>query len=267
MKLTVIGASGSISGPDSPASCYLVQAPYADGTFALLLDLGPGALGVLHRFLDPARVDAVLLSHLHPDHCLDLCGLYVEATYSTWASAGTVDVPSPWPPIDVHAPSGAAERIARAYAPTAAEVDGPGPGRHFRFRTWLPEQTIGPFTVTTVRVDHPVEAYAVRLEEVATGATLVFSGDTGPCPALVELARGADLLLCEAAFRDRPDNPPGVHLSGREAGEHAELAGVKRLVLTHVPPWHVPADVLAEAEPVFDGPVELARTGARWLLD
>ncbi|MGI8458039.1 MAG: MBL fold metallo-hydrolase [Propionibacteriaceae bacterium] len=262
MRLTVVGASGSIGGPESPASCYLVQAPYEGATFAVLLDLGPGALGVLHRFLDPAELDAVLLSHLHPDHCLDLCGLYVEATYSSWAGSAT----APWPAIDVHGPSGAAERIARAYAATSAEVDGPGPGRHFRFRTWSAEQTIGPFRVRTARVAHPVQAYAIRLEEVATGATLVFSGDTGPSPALVDLARDADLLLCEAAFLDRPDNPAGVHLSGREAGEHAERAGVRRLVLTHIPPWHLPADVLAEAQPAFPGPVELARTGACWTL-
>jgi ribonuclease BN (tRNA processing enzyme) len=263
VKLTVIGASGSISGPDSPASCYLLQAPYRDTTYALLLDLGPGALGVLHRFLDPSRLDGVLLSHLHPDHCLDLCGLYVEATYSTWADAAT---PAPWPPIDVYGPTGTAERIARAYAPTPGEVDGPGPGRYFRFRTWATQQTIGPFVVATTRVAHPVEAYAVAVRETLTGATLVYSGDTGPCPALVELARGADLLLCEAAFLDRPDNPPGVHLSGRQAGEHAEQAGAQRLVLTHIPPWHRPDEVLTEARTSFAGPVELARTGSRWTL-
>ena len=85
MRLTVIGCSGSMPGPDSPASCYLVQAPYEGRTFSLLLDLGPGALGLLYRYLDPRRVDAFALSHLHPDHCLDLCAYYVLARYSPTA--------------------------------------------------------------------------------------------------------------------------------------------------------------------------------------
>ena len=77
MQLTIVGASGSVSGPLSPASCYLVQAPFEGRTFSLLLDLGPGSFGALYRYLDPAQLDAVAISHLHPDHCVDLCGLYV----------------------------------------------------------------------------------------------------------------------------------------------------------------------------------------------
>ena len=82
MKLTVVGCSGSISGPDSPASSYLVQAPYDNRTFSLLLDFGPGAMGALYRYLDPREIDAIGLSHLHADHCLDLCGYHVAACYS-----------------------------------------------------------------------------------------------------------------------------------------------------------------------------------------
>ena len=82
MKLTIVGCSGSLSGPDSPASSYLVQAPYQDRMFSLLLDCGPGAMGALYRYLDPREVDAIALSHLHADHCLDLCGYYVAACYS-----------------------------------------------------------------------------------------------------------------------------------------------------------------------------------------
>ena len=74
MELTIVGCSGSVSGPDSTASCYLVRAPYEGRTYALVLDLGPGSFGQLYRYLDPAQVDAIGLSHLHPDHCLDLTG-------------------------------------------------------------------------------------------------------------------------------------------------------------------------------------------------
>ncbi len=74
MELTVIGNSGSFPGPASPASCYLVSAAYEGRTWRILLDLGSGALGALQRYTDALAIDAVLFSHLHPDHCLDLCG-------------------------------------------------------------------------------------------------------------------------------------------------------------------------------------------------
>ena len=101
---------------------------------------------------------------------------------------------------------------------------------------------------------------AVRLE--AGGASLVYSGDTGATPALVELARDCDLLLCEASWPSEPPPPPGIHLTGREAGEHAARAGAGRTVLTHLMPYADPATVLAEARERYAGPLELARTGA-----
>ncbi|HEY5821913.1 MAG TPA: MBL fold metallo-hydrolase [Propionibacteriaceae bacterium] len=262
MKLTVVGCSGSVSGPESPASSYLVQAPYEGRVFSLVLDLGPGALGALYRYLDPRDIDAFALSHLHPDHCLDLCAAYVAGRYSPSA---------PWPRRPVHGPTGTAQRMGRAY--DVARFDGgtseagPSIAEHFDYRDWQPVQQIGPFTVQTARVDHPVEAYAIRVEEqVPHGGTLVFSGDTGPCPALVELAAGVDLLLVEAAFLDRPGNPTGVHLNGREAAQAGAAAGVGSIVLTHIPPWHDPDQVLAQAMPHFDGPVALAVSGASWTI-
>ncbi|GAB3742263.1 MBL fold metallo-hydrolase [Microlunatus parietis] len=263
MKLTVVGCSGSGSGPESPASSYLVQADHEGRTFSLLLDLGPGSFGALYRYVDPADVEAVLLSHLHPDHCLDLCALYVGASYSPTA---------PWRPAAVYGPADTAERLVRAYdvaVPPGTEPAEPGRGiaDYFDYRTWQPSQQIGPFDVTVTRVAHPVEAYGIRLTERAgSGASLVFSGDTGPSPALTELASGADLLLIEASFLDRPDNPAGLHLSGRQAAELGSAAGVGAVVLTHIPPWHDPDRVLAEATPHFAGSVELARSGARWTI-
>ncbi|MEJ7742649.1 MAG: MBL fold metallo-hydrolase [Nocardioidaceae bacterium] len=93
---------------------------------------------------------------------------------------------------------------------------------------------------------------------------LVYSGDTGPCPALEALAGGCDLLLAEAAFLERPGNPEHLHLTGRQAAETASRAGAGRLVLTHVPPWYSPADVLAEASPHFEGDIELAAPGNQY---
>ena len=268
MRLTVVGCSGSTSGPESPASCYLVQADHDGRTFSLVLDLGPGSFGALQRHVDPSTVDAYALSHLHPDHCLDLCGAYVAARYSAT---------SPWAKAPVYAPAGAAARITAAYdvppRDGRAREAGDSIGEWFGFRTWQPEQQIGPFRVATAQVDHPVVAYAIRVTESGgEGGSLVFSGDTGPCDALVELARGedglgVDLLLVEAAFRDKADgNPAGVHLTGAQAAAAGEQAGAKRVLLTHIPPWHDPVEVLTEATPHFSGPTSLAVTGAVWTI-
>jgi ribonuclease BN (tRNA processing enzyme) len=257
MELVVVGCSGSVSGPESAASSYLVQAPYQGRTFSMVLDLGPGALGALYRYLDPREVDAIGFSHLHPDHCLDACAYYVAAKYSPGSS---------WNHTQIFGPPGTAERLARAYEVAPAEGkapdSGPGIADHFRYVDWQPEQTVGPFHVRTALVDHPVPAYAIRLD-AADGGSLVFSGDTGPCQALIDLAVGADLLLVEAAFVARPDNPPHLHLTGAEAAATGATAGVGAVMLTHIPPWHDPAQVFAEARPHFDGDLSLDTPGAR----
>lgn len=260
MRLTVVGCSGSVPGPDSPASSYLVQAPYEGRLFSLLVDCGPGAFGALHRYLEPRDVDAFALSHLHPDHCLDLCACYVAGRYSPTA---------PWPRRPLYSPAGTAVRLARAYEVPPRDgtttESGPSIAEYYDYRDWQPTQMIGPFTVRTVLVDHPVEAYALRIEEnVEGGGTLVYSGDTGPCEALVGLARGVDLLLVESAFMILASNPQHLHLTGRDAAEAGQAAGVGAVVLTHIPPWHEPDRVLAEARPHFDGPVGLATSGATW---
>jgi ribonuclease BN (tRNA processing enzyme) len=243
----VVGCSGSYPGPDSPASCYLLEAEHEGRTWRIVLDLGNGALGALHRYADPLAIDAVLLSHLHADHCIDLTSYYVLRKYHP---AGRR------PPIPVYGPDGTPGRLARAYDLPKS----PGMTEEFTFHFYPQEPfTIGPFTVTASEVAHPVPAYAMRIE--ADGRTLTYSGDTGPCDALVEAARGADLFLCEASFVDGGDNPPDLHLTGVEAGAAATKAGARRLVLTHVPPWHDARVVLREAGDTYDGPVELAVPG------
>jgi ribonuclease BN (tRNA processing enzyme) len=247
MRLTVVGNSGSYPGPGSPASCYLLEGEHDGRTWRVVLDLGNGALGALHRYVDPLTLDAVLLSHLHADHCLDLCGYYVMRKYHP---------DGPQPQVPVWGPSGTAARMARAYD---LEED-PGMTAEFDFRTFPEaEFEIGPFTVAARRVVHPVAAYSLRVS--AGGRSLVYSGDTAACPALTEHAKGADLLLCEASFLDSADNPPGIHLTGVEAGRVAVDAEVDRLLITHIPPWHRPDVVLAEAQTSYDGNVGLAVAG------
>lgn len=252
MRLIVLGCSGSGPGPTSPASGYLVRA----GDTALVLDLGNGTFGALQRHLDPWQLDGVVFSHLHPDHCADFSALVVHRRYHPFPPFDPASRPLP-----VLAPGEAPRRFACQYAPSAEELANTDLGDVFAFRAHSDGavERVGQATVRVRAVDHLCEAYGVRVEH--GGRTLVFSGDTGPCAGLVELAEGADVLLCEASWphvTDRWTEPPtGVHLSARQAGEHATAAGVGRLLLTHVPPWTDGAQLLAEAKEAFDGPVEM----------
>ncbi|WP_435745635.1 MBL fold metallo-hydrolase [Nocardioides sp. SYSU DS0663] len=255
MRLTVVGCSGSYPGPRSPASCYLLEAEHDDGsglrTWRVLLDLGSGALGPLHDVVDPLAIDAVLLSHLHADHCLDLCGYHVLRRYHPSGHQ---------PRIPVWGPEGTADRMARAYD---LPLD-TGMHEEFDFRVWGGPVRVGPFEVEPVPVDHPVPAFGLRV--AADGAVLAYSGDTGPCAGLDRVAADADLFLAEASFEACRENPPNLHLTGADCGDTATRVRARRLVLTHVPPWHDPEVVLAEARTVYDGPLELARPGAVYEL-
>jgi ribonuclease BN (tRNA processing enzyme) len=191
-----------------------------------------------------------MLSHLHADHCLDLCSYYVARKYDP--SGG------PHARLPVYGPAGTADRLARAYDLPSE----PGMHAEFAFETLTAGRTydIGPMRVTVDRVEHPVEAYAFRVEH--GGRVLTYSGDTAGCANLVALARDADLFLCEAAFHEGRDDTPGIHLTGRGAGAAASAAGARRLILTHLPPWNDPERSFAEAREAYAGPIEVARCGA-----
>ncbi|MGO9078896.1 MAG: MBL fold metallo-hydrolase [Streptosporangiaceae bacterium] len=248
MRVTVIGCAGSFPGPDSPASCYLVE---AEG-FRLVLDLGTGALGALQRAAGLAEIDAICLSHQHPDHCLDMCSYAVARRYHP---AG------PMPRIPVYGPARTQERLARAM--------GLDPGttmtEAFEFVTLQPGPAeIGPLRITAAHMNHPVETFGFRIEH--DGVALAYSADTGVCDELVTLARGADVLLSEASFLDGPGLPEGLHLTAGQAGAHAARAGAGRLVLTHLVPGNDRERSRAEAAAAFTGPLSLAAAGQELTL-
>ena len=255
MRLTIVGCSGSLAGPGSPASCYLVQAEHQGRTWNLVLDLGSGALGALQRHLDLKDIDAVVLSHLHADHCLDLCGLYVAQKYSPAVAARTR--------IPVYGPRGTAERMARAYDMTPPD----GMHHQFDFRELVDSRVvrIGPFHVTPHLVRHPAEAYGIRVE--AEGEVMAYTGDTDTCDGLNILFHDATLALADSAFVDGRDVAQGIHLSGSRAAQAAvDAGGVRRLMLTHIPPWNDPAVCRAQAEAVWPGEVEVAQADAVYEL-
>jgi ribonuclease BN (tRNA processing enzyme) len=125
--------------------------------------------------------------------------------------------------------------------------------------------TVGPFTITPVRVNHPIEAYGFRVE--AQGRVLAYTGDTDTCDQLDELMTGADLVLADSAFVEGRDTVSDIHLSGRRAAEAAVRAGgVTRLMLTHIPAWNDPEVCRQQAAAVWPGCVELAEPDATYRL-
>jgi ribonuclease BN (tRNA processing enzyme) len=240
VKLTVLGCAGSFPSASSACSSYLVE---ADG-FRLLVDMGNGSMSALARRTDLYAVDAIVISHLHPDHWIDLCQYLVARKYAPSRTLAS---------IPVFSPQGLAERID-----VLEGASGSWKGV-FDLQVLTPGcLSIGPFAVTARRMNHPVETYGFRI--VHGDRALAYSADTAACDALVELARDADVFLCEASFLDRPGNVPNLHLTGREAGEHAAAAGAHRLLLTHlVEAWGDADTTLAEARSAYAGPIDIVR--------
>lgn len=260
MILTVIGCTGSFAGPDSPASCYLLTGTDHDGRdWRLLMDLGNGSLGALQRHIDLGDIDAVLISHLHPDHCVDLAGLHVAVKWDPrgW-TAGPVPVWGP-PRLEEYLRSA---HVLDAASPIDAE---------FTVGEWQEGAavSIGPFRITPHRVEHPVEdPFALRVEYDGRNgiSVLTYSGDSDACEGLTEAARGADLFLCEAAYHEQRDEYRGIHLTGLRAGQTAAAAHADELMLTHLPVWNSPTRAVIEAAQAFTGPISLAQPSTSYRI-
>jgi ribonuclease BN (tRNA processing enzyme) len=208
--------------------------------FRLLMDPGYAVTPLL----DPLTVDAVFVSHGHPDHCADLNPLL----------RGRVLADSPPAPLPVFAPSGAVDAVLALDSPRmmagACSVVEVVPGEPFG---------IGPFAATTRLLPHHVANLGIRLS--AAGSSLAYTGDTGPSPEIVALARGVDLLIAEATYPEVVPDGDGPYLSSaRQAGEHADAAGAGSLMLTHLWPGIEPERALAGAA-AFAGPTSVARPG------
>jgi ribonuclease BN (tRNA processing enzyme) len=240
MRLTVIGGTGGYPGRGQPCSGYLIE---ADG-FTILVDPGYGVAMTLTADTAPA-IDAVLISHGHPDHCADLNPILR-------ARAWTDPPPRPLP---VHAPAGALDAVLALDRPEV--VAGSYVLRPLQAGT---ELTIGPFAIQTAMLPHPRPNLGFRVS--AGGRSLVYTGDCGPSDALVAFATGASVLLAEASYADTvPPEILGSLSSAADVGREAAAAGVGGLLLTHLMPRTDPAQAVAAAARSFDGPVEVARQG------
>jgi ribonuclease BN (tRNA processing enzyme) len=244
VELTILGSSGTWPGPGRATCGYLVS---HDGAH-LWLDAGSGTFARLQQRIRVDQMTGIVISHGHPDHFSDLLMCFYARRYGGLGAPG-LDVYSPPDFTDKCALLVAEEGMKVLYEDLAFTTVRDGD----RF-------TVGPFSIETIEMVHVgVEAMGYRIE--AGGVTLGYSGDGGPSPNLVEVARDADLFLCEATYQNASTQFP-FHSSARQAGEHATKAGAKRLMLTHIVPTLDPAVSVAEASEVFDGPVSAADEGS-----
>ncbi|MER6122671.1 MBL fold metallo-hydrolase [Streptomyces sp. NPDC001795] len=242
LSLTVLGTASPHPGPDRPCSGYLLRGGGAE----VWLDAGPGTFAELQRHTDPTRLTAIWVSHLHADHSADLlCAVYAFAY-------GGLTPPAP---IPVYAPGDCVRRLAGFFGhPDVRFLSGildfrPLYDGHF-VQHWN-------LRLTARAVAHDTEAYGLRAE--CQGSVLAYSGDSGPCDALAELASGADLFLCEADIDRHREGEQQVHLTPEDAGACAK--GARELLVTHVGPTLTREAAVGRAAAIFGGPTAAAREG------
>jgi|SRR4051794_1550413 len=249
MRITVLGKSPSWQDAGGACSGYLVQ----EGATSLLLDCGNGVFGKLREQLDYVSVDAVVLSHLHADHFLDLVPFSYALTYGPRSGDGVRPV--------LHAPPGAGEIFRRIVGAWGSEdlVENAFDLREYESSADL---EVGPLRISFCEVDHFVQCFAVAITSTDGGGRFVFGADTGPSDTLVEFASGADLLIVEATLRAPESDGDRGHLTPGEAGAHAARAGVGALVITHITDELDESQARREATEAFGKDVAVARESA-----
>ena len=261
LKLTILGKSPSWQDAAGACSGYLVQSE----TTSILLDCGNGVFSKLRMHLDYVDIDAVVLSHMHADHWLDLVPYAYALTYAPRQQPVPVHI---WPGTDdpsrprLIAPPGATEMFRRVVGSwgnddlieNAFELTEYSPGDAVE---------IGDLSASFQEVPHFMQTFAVDFRSAdGSGGRLTYGADCRPGKEIIEIARDADLLLLEATL-PRPERT-GVrgHMTPGEAGDHAREAGAKKVVITHISDELGDDWAKAEAEKTFNGTVDVAREGA-----
>lgn len=236
LSLTVLGTCGSYPGPGGACSGYLVQGEGA----SVWVDAGSGTMANLQLHVPLEQVDAVVLSHEHPDHWADVEGFRVACAYVIQRFG-----------VPLYAPSGLTRLLYEEFK-NVLEWHEVADGD---------QVPVGSLSFTFSQTDHGPETLAMRID--GGGRSLAYSADTGPGWGFDRLGSGIDLALCEATFTAEYEGH-SKHLSGRQAGLAAREGGVRRLLLTHFWPTLSPQEMLAEAAASFGGPVEIARANERY---
>jgi ribonuclease BN (tRNA processing enzyme) len=252
MQITVLGKSPSWQDAGGACSGYLVETA---GT-KILIDCGSGVFGKLRERIDYADLDAIVISHFHGDHCLDLMPYAYALTYSPrWSSAN----PAPRPRLIV--PSGGGDllrQIAGVFGPDETIVNA------FEVSEYEPQEVVGAgdFELRFCLVPHYITTFAISVTAAGEKGRFTFGADCAPNQQLIDFASGSDLLLIEATLRESGGDEPRGHLTAIEAGQHGRAANVGRLVLTHISDELDQALSVAEASEAFGGAVMLASEGA-----
>jgi ribonuclease BN (tRNA processing enzyme) len=243
MQITVLGGCGAWPAAGAACSGFLVE---HEG-FRVLLDAGYATLPRLLETTPADQIDAVLISHGHPDHCADLNPLLRSRAL----------VADPPPPLTVFAPTAALNAVLA--------LDRPGMlDDALVLHEFEPNQSlaVGPFTVRTRLLPHSVPNAGMRLE--AGDKVIAYTGDCGPDPAVVELAYSADLLIAEATYPERVPSAVARHLtSAHQAAAQAARAGVGRMALTHLWPGTDPNAAMDAARKAYGGHIDIAQSGLR----
>ncbi|MGH9055666.1 MAG: MBL fold metallo-hydrolase [Acidimicrobiales bacterium] len=238
LSLTVLGCDGTYPGPGGACSGYLLE---CEGT-RVWLDAGAGTLANLQLHVSIEDLDAVVVTHSHPDHWTDLEHFAVACKWVI----GRTGVP-------VYAPEGLDLLLRIGSAAGVLAWHPVGDAETVR---------VGAISLTFSRTDHPPPTLAVRAD--GAGRSLGYSADSGPGWSLASLGPGLHLLLCEATFLFDKEGTLG-HMSARQAGASAREAGVERLVITHLRPRVDREKARAEAAAAFGGDVTVAATGDRYV--
>jgi len=262
VRVIVLGKSPSWQDAAGACSGYLVQ----EGDFRLLLDCGNGVFSKLRRICDYVDVDAVLISHLHADHFLDLVPFSYALSYAPRQQPVPV---AGWPGTDtparpeLYVPHGGPEIFRRIVGCWGNEdlIENAFSISEYEASD---ELQIGSLAVRFCEVPHFTRTYAVELS--SDSGRLTFSADCSPNEELVSFARDTDMLLIEATLPRPERNGVRGHLTPREAGEHGRRAGARRLVLTHYSDELDSEWALTEAREAYGGPVELAYEGASYVV-
>ena len=239
LALTVLGCSGSYAAAGQACSGYLVQS----SSTTLWVDCGPGTLANVQNHVGLHDIDAIVISHHHPDHCAELPVIYNAYKYFTDVkrirAVGTADV----------------RRVTDAFQPNRDSGD------LFDWEIVSDGDIaqIGNIRLSFSQTDHPVETLAMLFQ--CDDASIVYTSDTGRGWSLARLGHEPDIVLGEGTLIGATDNPAIPHISCAHLAADANKVGAKRLVVTHVPPGSDPSKHLEEAASVFDGNVELAATG------
>jgi ribonuclease BN (tRNA processing enzyme) len=240
MRLTVVGSSASYAGPGQACSGYLVTS----GRTRILMDCGNGSLANLAKVIDPGELDAIFITHRHPDHFLDMFAMQALLRYAPSGPAA---------PVALYSPDGLLDAMA-------CVLDGRGHDDMLAAFVATPFVTgvavnVGDLAVTPVLVDHVDDTYALRVQNA--DGLLCYTSDSRFGQAALEAAAGADVLLAEATL---PQEYAGraPHMTAAEAGTLGREVGAHRLVLTHLWPTNDRDRTLADARDTFSGEVVLA---------